>query len=113
MCSQDRRSAPLYQAEQHRHLLPFLQTAMSSERDPLLITPPRPNANVQNFQEAKEAEELGPLEVSRSNRAIILAGIWTANFLGVRRAMSCSTRFSKVYFQALNSVCLRPFSLLC
>lgn len=113
MCSQGRRSAPLYQAEQHRHLLPCLQTAMSSERDPLLITPPRSNANLQNFQEAKEAEEHGPLEVSRSNRATILAGIWMANFLGVSCAMSCSTRFSKVCFQALNSVCSRPFFSLC
>lgn len=60
------------------------QTPMSSERDPLLTTPPH-DASVQNSEGAGEEKKLGPLEISRSNRWAILAGIWTANFLGVRR----------------------------
>lgn len=62
---------------------------MSSERDPLLATPSQHHVNVQNLEEAGETKELGPLEVSRSNRWAILGGIWIANFLCVRCTISC------------------------
>ena len=57
---------------------------MSSERDPLLVTPSQHHANIQNLEEARGSKKLGPLEVSRSNRWAILGGIWVANFLCVR-----------------------------
>jgi hypothetical protein len=70
------------------HLMHHFQTAMSSERNPLLATPSQCHANAQNLEGVRKDEKLGPLEISRSNRWAILAGIWTANFLGVRRAAS-------------------------
>ena len=70
------------------NLVPCSKTAMSSERDPLLTTPPQRHANAQNEAEIKNGRGLGPLEVSRSNRNAILAGIWMANFLGVRCIVS-------------------------
>ena len=65
---------------------------MSNERDPLL--PVKVNGassqspaqisdspQVESLKEAKR--RLGPLEISRSNRYSILAGIWVATFLSV------------------------------
>jgi len=86
----DRRS--LQYAEQKptgTNLVSCSQTTMSTESDPLLATPTQFRANAQNLEEFRKDEKLGPLEISRSNRWAILAGIWTANFLGVRRAVSC------------------------
>lgn len=67
------------------------QTTMSSERDPLLATSSQNRGNVRN-EEAREEKRLGPLEISRSNQWAILAGIWTASFLGVRRTTSFNSR---------------------
>ncbi|KAF7342299.1 Vacuolar amino acid permease [Mycena venus] len=61
----------------------------SSERDPLLKTPAAqhgddvesaPSTNLPLDTNLKE--QLGPLEISASNRRWILAGIWLATFLG-------------------------------
>ena len=77
------------------NLVTCSQTPMSSERDPLLVTPSQHHANGQNLEEVREVKALGPLEISRSNRWAILGGIWIANFLGVRRTISCLIHFSK------------------
>lgn len=69
---------------------------MSSEREPLLKSSPRRNADAQNSEEAGKEKKLGPLEISRSNRWAILAGVWTANFLGVRPTFSCSIRSTEI-----------------
>ena len=69
---------------------------MSTERDPLLATPTQFRTNAQNVEEFRKDEKLGPLEISRSNRWAILAGIWMGTFLGVRRTVSCWVRFSNV-----------------
>ena len=70
---------------------------MSNERDPLL--PVKVNGasskspaqisdspQVESFKEAKR--RLGPLEIPRSNRYAILAGIWVATFLSVSNWLS-------------------------
>ncbi|KAF9790402.1 MFS general substrate transporter [Thelephora terrestris] len=71
---------------------------MSSERDPLLKPLPRHDASVQNSEEDGKEKKLGPLEISRSNRWAILAGIWTAIFLATLVATlmpSISSEFNK------------------
>jgi len=68
-----------------------------SEREPLLSTPSQHHANAQNLEDPRAEKELGPLEISRSNRWAILSGIWMANFLGVRRTTPRSIRISKLY----------------
>lgn len=70
----------------------------------------------------KEAEKLGPMEISRSTRYGILAGIWTATFLSVCTVSSyycqpvCLVHVS-LRVQSLNSAshflaCLRPSTML-
>ena len=54
-----------------------------SERDPLLA--PRDPAGSAN---PKRASRVGPMEISRSTRYGILAGIWAATFLSVCRLLS-------------------------
>lgn len=56
-----------------------------SERVPLLTIPPSDEADVYHSEEAEGERKLGPLEISRSNRWTILAGVWMANFVGVGR----------------------------
>jgi len=83
--------------------------AMSSERDPLLATPPQHHANAQNLEEARE-EKLGPLEISRSSRWAILAGIWMASLLGVRPTTFRSIRPSERSIPPVFEQCVpRPF----
>lgn len=61
--------------------------AEPTERDPLLQStatyPDLPPADGAISQKIKKP--LGPLEISKSTRWGILAGIWTANFLAVSK----------------------------
>ncbi|GBE82864.1 hypothetical protein SCP_0412510 [Sparassis crispa] len=53
-----------------------------SEREPLLqASVVQPGAAEETNEDLKEATKVGPLEISRSTRYGILAGIWTATFL--------------------------------
>lgn len=61
-----------------------------TERDPLLrdanlgvLPPGAPGAPVQHATKDVKIR-LGPLEITKSNRYAILAGIWAATFLSVR-----------------------------
>ena len=51
---------------------------MASERDPLI-----PRTESPQPISAKKTRGVGPMEISRSTRYGILAGIWAANFLSV------------------------------
>ena len=85
---------------------------MSSEREPFLATSPLHDANVQSLQEAKKERKLGPLEISRSNRWAILAGVWTAIFLGVRRIISCLIHCTEVLYPVSELYVPVPFPWL-
>ena len=52
--------------------------AMSSERDPLI-----PRSVSPERLDSKKSARVGPLEISRSTRYGILAGIWVGTFLSV------------------------------
>ena len=57
----------------------------TAERVPLLAPPlDYHDENVQCSEETNKPKELGPLDLSRSNRWAILCGIWMASFLSVR-----------------------------
>ena len=57
---------------------PLRPANMPSERDPLL-----PQADPSKSDHPKHPGGVGPMEISRSMRYGILAGIWTASFLSV------------------------------
>ncbi|KLO19602.1 MFS general substrate transporter [Schizopora paradoxa] len=71
----------------------------ASERDPLLAVPPAPTApNVNGAIASKvpQKQRLGPLEISRSTRYGILAGIWVATFLSSLNTTLVATLLSSI-----------------
>ena len=75
---------------------------MASERDPLI-----PRTESPQPISAKKTRGVGPMEISRSTRYGILAGIWAANFLSV---CNVSRTYLKEITQNLVSI-LRTQSL--
>ncbi|GJJ11782.1 hypothetical protein Clacol_006020 [Clathrus columnatus] len=76
----------------------------NDERTPLLQQPTNNNTDVQAPQQTSKPQ-LGPLEISASNRRAILAGIWLATFLTnskppIKQAATCT--FTPLYGRLSN-----------
>lgn len=81
-----------------------------SERDPLLHGQPEQGDGVEALP-PKDPRRLGPLEISRSTRYGILAGLWTATFLSVSSPdVLCFISYE--FVQALNRDYILPATFL-
>lgn len=76
-----------------------------SERDPLLNSPQNGGIDGTIGTDAKRKNKVGPLEISKSTRYGILAGIWTATFLSVCTCFVVALALCSLsYFTLYNSV---------
>ena len=78
-------SAEIDREQEHDPLLPLVSPDVdtTAERNRTIEANGGANGNSSQTNLRKDAHLPGPLEISRSNRYAILAGIWTATFLSV------------------------------
>ncbi|KAJ6509204.1 vacuolar amino acid permease [Mycena vitilis] len=84
--SVDQRTPHCPHSIQVAHIFPFFapgtMASSPTECDPLISRPRNTKPSTSLFELAIGSRNPGPLEISKSNRYAILAGIWMATFLG-------------------------------